>query len=170
MPSSSSPGTDQGAIYGTRHKCLLEEHERNVAIEKERRNTNVATKLEQTNISLEEAKEIMKKQASAIETIQSANRMGDIIFQGIYAPLTIKDSFIQTVKNVSESDPGLASAIKTLAGYIEESHNKEAAEYFEALHKQIASKEEDKTMLKSLWRNREGRVNTLKDYISHPVR
>jgi len=112
----------------------------------------------------------MKKQASAIETIQSANRMGDIIFQGIYAPLTIKDSFIQTVKNVSESDPGLASAIKTLAGYIEESHNKEAAEYFEALHKQIASKEEDKTMLKSLWRNREGRVNTLKDYISHPVR
>jgi hypothetical protein len=144
-------GIGFGLLYGSHYKGLLEEHERNVAVEKERRNASLATELKQTKASLEEAKEIMNKQTGETEKIQAANRMGDIIFEGIYAPVTITDSFKQSVHVVSETDPGLASAIKTLGGYIEESKNKEAGEYFERLHKMIASKEEDKTITKSLW-------------------
>jgi hypothetical protein len=93
----------------------------------------------------------MELQTKAMEKLQSASKMGDFIIQGNHAPVTISDSVIQSYNTIVSSDPELASVVKTLAGYIEESKNTEAASYFEELHPLLGSGAKKKSTIKSLW-------------------
>jgi hypothetical protein len=119
-----------------------------IAIEKEQRNTVLVDKLEEGRII---AQETIVRVEKAMEKLQSAVRMGDVIISGNYAPVTISDAVILSYNTVSDSDPELASVIKTLAGYVEESKNKAAAEYFNDLHREMICTPKKKATLKSLW-------------------
>jgi hypothetical protein len=76
---------------------------------------------------------------------------GDAVVIGNNAPVNISDSVINSFNTLSQSNPELVSAIKTLGLYVEDSHNKEAAEYFDELVDRIAAGESNKTLIKALW-------------------
>lgn len=105
---------------------------------------NVNDNVIAANKALEEHKVIMDK-------IQNAQKSGDIIVSGNHAPVVINGQIVNSYNSIVQEDPELASAIKLLGGYIEESKSKEAAEYFDEFHKLIAEKDSSKVTLKALW-------------------
>jgi hypothetical protein len=139
--------------YGFFHNSLKEGHEYAVSVAKAQSATDLATQLRNANASLEQTNKIMREQKEAIERIKAARGVGDLIIQGNLGPVTIRDTIINSYNTISTTNPELASAIKTLGGYIEESHSKEAAEFFNEFHKHAASGDRNKTLMKSLWRS-----------------
>jgi len=124
----------------------------NIEIAKMNSVKNIQSDINIAKAELGEARMAIKNQEDILTKIQDAQRTGDIIVSGNQAPVIIDSQVISSFNTIMKDDPELASAIKLLGGYIEESKSKEAADYYKELHRNIASGERNKVTIKALWR------------------
>lgn len=146
------------AIASFVYSKKLYSHAESVAARNYNSERNVISALTDTRNQIRKANSSLEAQMKHLEEIKQANTIGDIIINGNQAPVIIASTIRESFNTISTSDPELALAVKVLGGYIEQAKNKQAAEYFDELHKNIASPAPNKTIIRALW---EGLVSVL---------
>lgn len=145
-------------IIGFVYNVQLEEHKEKVFLKKNEKNEKLHKAAEVAEALLKDANVKLEKQMELTESLQKANTIGDIIITNAHAPIIISSTIRNSFNTITVNDPDLASIIKVLGGFIENSENSEAAKYFDQLHQQIAQEERNPTLIKALWN---GIVNAL---------
>lgn len=139
-------------IMGFVYNSELEEHKEKIFAAKNAEQNEVQKLGARNNELLHNAHEKLKEQKNMIEAIQNAQTKGDIIISNVHAPVIISSTITNSFNAISTDEPELASAIKTLGGFIENSGNKDAAEYFNELHEHVAQEQRSPVTLKALWK------------------
>ena len=127
------------------------EHEAKVFERKQEEEARLRTSAATAEELMRSANRKLEEQSAQIDAIQRANTIGDVIIHNNQAPVIISSTITNSFNTISMSDPDLASAIKTLGGFIEESGNREAAQYFDELHRNVAAENPNPTVLRALW-------------------
>ncbi|MDG2608870.1 hypothetical protein P7M26_23730 [Vibrio parahaemolyticus] len=132
------------SIPYSRYNKKLEAHKERIHIAVEREQEKEKYLAEATSKAIVEQSKMMKE-------IKESKSIGDIIISNNNAPIIISSTITDSFNTLNAKDPDLASAIKTLAGFIEKSGNKEAGRYFDELHQEIAKPNSSPIRLKAYW-------------------
>lgn len=133
------------------YNSALEKHKEKVFEAKKVEKEDLHNTAKSSEALLNTANKKLEEQMSQIEAIQKAQTIGDIIITNNHAPVVISSTITNSFNTISSNDPELASAIKTLGGFIENSGDTNAAEYFNELHEHLAQENRSPITLKALW-------------------
>ena len=134
--------------------CAIIQSEQDTAIA-EAKKLNAETsiqKAEELKKDNQIIREDLRNMQSAIEDIRAgAITTGDIIVSGDGNSLVVGSGAITVARDIKNTNPEVGAAISEILGYIENSRNEAAAEYFEKMLEQLDNDKPDKTILRSLW-------------------
>lgn len=140
------------AVVSVIHRFALRHHKNNVSEAKRFERERTLTAARQAVSGTEElSQRIVELEKSMKEIAESAIRTGDIIVTGKNAAVVVGSGSIEVIIGTKETNPALANALTAVLGHIENTQNKESAEYFGKFTEQLNQSKPDKTILRALW-------------------